>query len=52
METLRPVMQGVAVRLVISRAYSLSMCLSLRDGITDPLVVRAAPFTDTDEPVE
>jgi hypothetical protein len=42
----------VAVRLVISRTYTLSMCLSLRCETTDPYVVRAALFTDTDEPVE
>ncbi|MFD3480544.1 SsgA family sporulation/cell division regulator [Streptomyces sp. NPDC058695] len=52
MESLKPVVQGVAVQLVISRTYTLSMGLSLRYETTDPYVVRAAFFTDTDEPVE
>ncbi|WP_329577372.1 SsgA family sporulation/cell division regulator [Streptomyces sp. NBC_01361] len=52
MEPLKPVVQGVAVQLVISRTYTLSMGLSLRYETTDPYVVRAALFTDTDEPVE
>ncbi|MFH8735897.1 SsgA family sporulation/cell division regulator [Streptomyces sp. NPDC017964] len=52
MESLKPVMQGVAVQLVISRTYSLSMRMSLRYETTDPYVVRATFFTDTDEPVE
>ncbi|WP_318273385.1 SsgA family sporulation/cell division regulator [Streptomyces mirabilis] len=44
--------QGVAVQLVISCTYSLSMCMSLRYEPTDPYVVRATFFTDTDEPAE
>ncbi|MER5905336.1 SsgA family sporulation/cell division regulator [Streptomyces mirabilis] len=52
MESLKTVMQGVAVQLVISRTYSLSMRMSLRYEPTDPYVVRAAFFTDTDEPAE
>ncbi|WP_406102800.1 SsgA family sporulation/cell division regulator [Streptomyces sp. NBC_01003] len=40
------------MQLVISRTYSLSMRMSLRYETTDPYVVRAAFFTDTDEPVE
>ncbi|MET8538939.1 SsgA family sporulation/cell division regulator [Streptomyces sp. NPDC005065] len=52
MESLKTVMQGVAVQLVISCTYSLSMCMSLRYGPTDPYVVRAAFFTDTEEPAE
>ncbi|MFB7336004.1 SsgA family sporulation/cell division regulator [Streptomyces adustus] len=44
--------QEVAVQLVISCTYSLSMCMSLRYEPTDPYVVRATFFTDTDEPVE
>ncbi|MFD3563608.1 SsgA family sporulation/cell division regulator [Streptomyces sp. NPDC058686] len=40
------------MQLVISRTYSLSMRMSLRYEPTDPYVVRAAFFTDTDEPVE
>lgn len=52
MESLKTVMQGVAVQLVISRTYSLSMCMSLRYEPTDPYVVRAVFFTHTDEPTE
>ncbi|MGW7044181.1 SsgA family sporulation/cell division regulator [Streptomyces avermitilis] len=52
MESLKTVMQGVAVELVISRTYSLSMCMSLRYEPTDPYVVRATFFTHTDEPTE
>ncbi|WP_328727134.1 SsgA family sporulation/cell division regulator [Streptomyces sp. NBC_00259] len=52
MESLKTVMQAVAVRVVISRAYSLSMCMSLRYEPTDPYVVRAAFFADADKPVE
>ncbi|MET9387495.1 SsgA family sporulation/cell division regulator [Streptomyces sp. NPDC002928] len=52
MESLKTVTQGVAVQLVVSRTYSLSMCMSLRYEPTDPYVVRAAFFTDTDEPAE
>jgi len=52
MESLKTVMQGVAVQLVISRTYSLSTCMSLRYEPTDPYVVRAVFFTDTDEPAE
>ncbi|MFD7442498.1 SsgA family sporulation/cell division regulator [Streptomyces sp. NPDC059909] len=52
MESLKTLMQGVAVQLVISRTYSLPMCMSLRYEPTDPYVVRAAFFTDTDEPTE
>lgn len=49
MESLKSVLQGVAVQLVISRTCSLSMCMSLRYEPTDPYVVRAAFFADTDE---
>ncbi|MER5537658.1 SsgA family sporulation/cell division regulator [Streptomyces mirabilis] len=52
MESLKTVMQRVAVQLVISRTYSLSMCMSLRYEPTDPYVVRAVFFTDTDEQAE
>ncbi|MGW1504390.1 SsgA family sporulation/cell division regulator [Streptomyces mirabilis] len=52
MESLKTVTQGVAVQLVISCTYSLSMCMSLRYEPTDPYVVRATFFTDTDEPAE
>ncbi|WP_326607792.1 SsgA family sporulation/cell division regulator [Streptomyces sp. NBC_01799] len=52
MESLKTVTQGVAVQLVISSTYSLSMCMSLRYEPTDPYVVRAAFFTDTEELAE
>ena len=52
MEPLKTVTQGMAVQLVISRTCSLSMCMSLRYESTDPYVVRAVFFTDTDEPAE
>ncbi|MER5341274.1 SsgA family sporulation/cell division regulator [Streptomyces mirabilis] len=52
MESLKTVVQGVAVQLVVSRTYSLSMCMTLRYEPTDPYVVRAAFFTDTDEQTE
>ncbi|MEU9370475.1 SsgA family sporulation/cell division regulator [Streptomyces avermitilis] len=52
MESSKAVIQGVAVQLVISPTYSLSMCMSLRYEPTDPYVVRAAFFTHTDEPTE
>ncbi|GAA1287770.1 MULTISPECIES: SsgA family sporulation/cell division regulator [Streptomyces] len=52
METLKTVMQGVALQLGMARIYSLSMCMSLRYEPTDPYVVRAAFFADTDQPVE
>ncbi|MFK0022763.1 SsgA family sporulation/cell division regulator [Streptomyces sp. NPDC090798] len=52
MESLKTVMQGVAVELVISRTYSLSMRMSLRYEPADPYVVRAVFFADTGGPVE
>ncbi|MFJ5973176.1 SsgA family sporulation/cell division regulator [Streptomyces sp. NPDC093060] len=52
MESLNTVMQEVAVQLVISRTYSLSMCMNLRYEPADPYVVRADFFTDADEPAE
>lgn len=52
MESLKTVMQGVAVQLVISPTYSLSMCMSLRYEPADPYVVRAVFFTGTDELTE
>ncbi|WP_406381622.1 SsgA family sporulation/cell division regulator [Streptomyces sp. NBC_00117] len=50
METLKTVMQGVALQLGMARIYSLSMCMSLRYEPTDPYVVRAAFFADTEAP--
>ncbi|MFC9075736.1 SsgA family sporulation/cell division regulator [Streptomyces sp. NPDC057062] len=53
MESLKTVVQGVAVRLVVSRDYLLSMCMRLRYEPTDPYVIHAAFFTaESDEPVE
>ncbi|MGW4519214.1 SsgA family sporulation/cell division regulator [Streptomyces sp. NPDC004393] len=52
MESLKNVVQGVAVQLVISRCYSLPMCMRLRYEPTDPYVVRAVFFVDGDDPVE
>ncbi|MGW3247996.1 SsgA family sporulation/cell division regulator [Streptomyces sp. NPDC001070] len=52
MESLRTVERGVAVQLVVSRDYSLCMCMRLQYEPTDPYVVRAAFFADSDEPVE
>lgn len=52
MESLKTVMQEVTVQLVISRTYSLSMCMNLRYEPADPYVVRADFFTDADEPTE
>ncbi|MFJ8075725.1 SsgA family sporulation/cell division regulator [Streptomyces sp. NPDC096176] len=42
----------MAVQLVVSRDYSLPMYVRLRYEPTDPYVVRACFFTDSDEPVE
>lgn len=52
MESLRTVERGVAVQLVVSRDYSLPMCMRLQYEPTDPYVVRAAFFVHSDEPVE
>ncbi|MFF4962895.1 SsgA family sporulation/cell division regulator [Streptomyces sp. NPDC001222] len=52
MKSLRVVVQRVDVQLVVSRAYSLPMSMRLRYEPTDPYVVRACFFTDSDEPVE
>ncbi|MFD9003674.1 SsgA family sporulation/cell division regulator [Streptomyces sp. NPDC059582] len=52
MESVKTIMRGVTAQLVITRTYSLPMCMSLRYEPADPYVVRAAFFTDTDEPTE
>lgn len=52
MKSLRTVVQGVTAQLVVSRAYSLPLCMSLRYEPADPYVVRALFFTHSDEPVE
>ncbi|WP_405886390.1 SsgA family sporulation/cell division regulator (plasmid) [Streptomyces sp. NBC_01136] len=44
--------QGVAVQLVVSRDYSLSMCMRLRYEPSDPYVVRATFFAHSDDPVD
>jgi hypothetical protein len=51
-KSLKSVERRVAVQLVVSRDYSLPLCLRLRYEPTDPYVVRAIFFTDCDEPVE
>lgn len=48
----KAVERHVAVQLVVSRAYSLPLCVRLRYAPADPYVVRAAFFVDCDEPVE
>lgn len=52
MESLRAVVQGVTVQLVVTRDYSLPMYVCLRYEPIDPYVVRACFFVDSDEPVE
>lgn len=52
MESLKTVVREVAARLVVSRAYSLPLCIRLRYEPTDPYAVRAAFFVHDDEPVE
>lgn len=54
MESLKTVVQGVAVQLIIERSYSLSMRMRLRYEPSDPYLVHAAFFTadSDDEPVE
>ncbi|MEU6094341.1 SsgA family sporulation/cell division regulator [Streptomyces sp. NPDC047079] len=52
MESLRTVVRAVVVQLVISRDYSLTLCMRLRYEPTDPYVVRACFFIGNEEPVE
>ncbi|MGW1620831.1 SsgA family sporulation/cell division regulator [Streptomyces sp. NPDC002172] len=52
MKSLKTVVRGVAAHLVVSRNYSLPMCMRLRYEPTDPYVVRAVFFVHGDEPVE
>ncbi|MFJ8021464.1 SsgA family sporulation/cell division regulator [Streptomyces sp. NPDC096311] len=52
MKSLRTVAQGVTAQLVVSRAYSLPLCMRLRYEPADPYVVHAVFFTHSDEPVE
>ncbi|MGV9562515.1 SsgA family sporulation/cell division regulator [Streptomyces sp. NPDC003480] len=52
MKSLRVVVQRVAAQLVVSRDCSVPLSMRLRYEPTDPYVVRACFFTDTDEPVE
>ncbi|MFD5540867.1 SsgA family sporulation/cell division regulator [Streptomyces sp. NPDC127079] len=52
MESLRTVVQGLTAQLVVSRAYSLPLCVRLRYEPADPYVVRATFFSHSDEPVE
>ncbi|MEV4453475.1 MULTISPECIES: SsgA family sporulation/cell division regulator [Streptomyces] len=53
MKSMRTVMQGLPVQLVVSQEMSLSMCMRLRYELSDPYAVRVA-FTvdDSDEAVE
>ncbi|MFE9451564.1 SsgA family sporulation/cell division regulator [Streptomyces sp. NPDC006739] len=50
--SLKSVERRVAVRLVVSRDYSMPLCLRLRYEPTDPYVVRAIFFADCDDPAE
>lgn len=52
MESLRAVVQGLTAQLVVSRTYSLPLCMRLRYEPDDPYIVRAAFFPHSDEPVE
>ncbi|MGW7385031.1 SsgA family sporulation/cell division regulator [Streptomyces sp. NPDC054794] len=51
-KSLKAVERQVSVQLVVSRAYSLPLCIRLRYEPTDPYVVRTVFFVDCDEPVE
>ncbi|MFG3480298.1 SsgA family sporulation/cell division regulator [Streptomyces sp. NPDC047980] len=51
-KSLKAIERRVAVQLVVSRDYSVPLCVRLRYEPTDPYVVRAAFFVDCDEPVE
>ncbi|MFJ8098061.1 SsgA family sporulation/cell division regulator [Streptomyces griseofuscus] len=42
----------MTAQLVVSRAYSLPLCMRLRYEPSDPYVVLAVFFTHSDEPVE
>ncbi|MER6265485.1 SsgA family sporulation/cell division regulator [Streptomyces sp. NPDC059688] len=52
MKSLKAVVREVAVQLVISRDYSMPLCMRLRYEPNDPYVVRAAFFIHGDESVE
>ncbi|MFB7225700.1 SsgA family sporulation/cell division regulator [Streptomyces sp. NPDC056227] len=52
MKSLRIVVQEVAAQLVVSRDYSLPLCMRLRYEPSDPYVVRATFFTHSDDPAE
>ncbi|MFJ9732612.1 SsgA family sporulation/cell division regulator [Streptomyces sp. NPDC101171] len=52
MTSLKDVVREVAVQLVVSRDYSLPLCMRLSYDPTDPYVVRAAFFVHGDESVE
>ncbi|MFD5061919.1 MULTISPECIES: hypothetical protein [unclassified Streptomyces] len=44
MKSLRTVVQEVAAQLVVTRDYSLPLCMRLRYEPSDPYVVRATFF--------
>ncbi|MER5795206.1 SsgA family sporulation/cell division regulator [Streptomyces sp. NPDC001980] len=52
MKSLKTVVRGVTAQLVVSRCYSLPMCMRLCYEPTDPYAVRAVFFVHGDEPVE
>lgn len=52
MKSLRTVVQEVAAQLVVTRDYSLPLCMRLRYEPSDPYVVRATFFTHSDDPGE
>ncbi|MGW3447678.1 SsgA family sporulation/cell division regulator [Streptomyces sp. NPDC001076] len=51
-KSLKTVERQMAVHLVVSRDYSVPLCVRLRYEPTDPYVVRAVFFVDCVEPVE
>jgi hypothetical protein len=52
-KSMRSVMQGLPVQLVVSEEMSLSMCMRLRYELSDPYAVRVAFTVDeSDEAVE
>lgn len=52
MKSLRSVVQEMTAQLVVTRDYSLPLCMRLRYEPTDPYVVRATFFTHSDDPGE
>ncbi|MFF0049047.1 SsgA family sporulation/cell division regulator [Streptomyces sp. NPDC005498] len=52
MKSLRTVVQEMAAQLVVTRNYSIPLCMRLRYEPADPYVVRATFFTHSDDPGE